>query len=180
MHPQHVQAATITAVLCTGPEFPCALADVLDSGFRANASAYWGPTGKPCCRLFSTMLPRASPGTMLAVDSQGKFVYLWGGGIGTSKLGLPLWLDVQLSQTYLTVPDVWSFSEFNSGTCNAAATTAVDSASATVAINGATPLPVMFGPCSPSAATGGPVAAGPRDSYQPHCLGSVQVRCRRP
>jgi hypothetical protein len=90
-------------------------------------------------------------GTMLAVDSQGKFVYLWGGGVGTNKLGVgPLWLDVQLSQNYVTAPGVWSLSEFNSGSCSAAATAAGDNILATVAINGATPLPVMTASVLPS------------------------------
>jgi PEP-CTERM motif len=100
-------------------------------------------------------------GTMFALDSQGKFVYLWGGGVGTNKLGVgPLWLDVQLSQSYVTVPGNWTFSEFNSGNCNAAATAAGDNILATVAINGATPLPVMNGVCSPFAVAGGPVGVG--------------------
>jgi hypothetical protein len=71
-----------------------------------------------------------------------------------------LWLDVQLSQTYVTTPGNWNFSEFNSGACNAAATAAGDNALATVAINGAALLPVMNGVCSPFNVAGGPVGVG--------------------
>jgi hypothetical protein len=157
-HPQPAQAATVTAVLCAGPEFPCLPGNTLDSGFRTNSI---GPLLGNRYTILPFVFDDASvnfTGTMLAVDSQAKFVYLWGGGVGTSKLGVgPLWLDVQLSQTYVTVPGVWSFSEFNSGNCNAAATAAGDNILATVAINGATPLPVMNGVCSPFAVAGGPV-----------------------
>ena len=158
--PQQAQAALVTAVLCSGAEFPCLPADTIDSGFRANNVAV----------LFAnryTLLPFTFDdafanftGTMLAVDSQGKFVYLWGGGVGTNKLGLKLWLDVQLSQSYTTVAGNWSFSEFNSGGCNAAATAAGDNVLATLAINGATPLPVMNGVCSPFNVSGGPAVVG--------------------
>jgi len=161
VHPQQAHGATVTAVLCAGAEFPCLPANTLDSGFRANnvntllANRY---------TLLSFVFDDASAnftGTMLAVDSQGKFVYLWGGGVGTSKLGGgPLWLDVQLSQSYVTVPGTWSFSEFNSGGCNANATAAGDNILATLAINGATPLPVMNGVCQPFNVSGGPVAVG--------------------
>src|SRR5260370_42443175 len=76
--PQQAQAALVTAVLCSGAEFPCLPADTNDSGFRANNVAV----------LFAnryTLLPFTFDdafanftGTMLAVDSQGKFVYLLG------------------------------------------------------------------------------------------------------
>src|SRR6266581_9563051 len=158
VHPQQANASTVTAVLCAGPEFPCLPGNTLDSGFRTDG------VGTLLANRY-TLLPfvfdDASAnftGSMLAVDSQGKFIYLWGGGVGTNKLGVgPLWLDVQLSQSYLTVPGNWSFSEFNSGNCNAAATAAGDNILATVAINGATPLPVMNGVCNPFAVAGGPV-----------------------
>ena len=160
-HPQRAHAATVTAVLCAGAEFPCLPADTLDAGFRSNG------VGTLLANRY-TLLPFVFDdasvnftGTMLAVDSQGKFVYLWGGGVGTSKLGVgPLWLDVQLSQSYVTAPGVWSFSEFNSGSCNAAATGAGDNILATLGINGATPLPVMNGVCTPFNVSGGPVGVG--------------------
>ena len=159
--PQPAHAATVTAVLCAGPEFPCLPGNTLDSGFRSNT------VGTLLANRY-TLLPFVFDdasvnftGTMLAVDSQGKFVYLWGGGVGTSKLGVgPLWLDVQLSQSYVTTPGVWSFSEFNSGNCNAPATAAGDNILATLAINGANPLPLMNGVCSPFNVTGGPVGVG--------------------
>src|SRR2546430_6853732 len=116
MHPQQAHAATVTAVLCAGPEFPCLPGNTLDSGFRTNGV---GPLLANRYTLLPFIFDDASvnfTGTMLAVDSQAKFVYLWGGGVGTSKLGVgPLWLDVQLSQSYVTAPGVWSFSEFNIG-----------------------------------------------------------------
>ena len=159
VQPQPARAALITAVLCSGPEFPCnaALGHVIDAGFRANgvnvlnANRY---TLLPF--IFDDAFANFS-GTMLAVDSQGKFIYLWGGGVGTDKTGAQMWLDVQLSQSYQTVAGNWSFSEFNSGACNAAATAAADRVVATLAINGATPLPVMDAACSPFNKTGGPV-----------------------
>src|SRR5712692_7431776 len=137
-HPQRAHAATVTAVLCAGAEFPCLPADTLDAGFRSNG------VGTLLANRY-TLLPFVFDdafanfsGTMLAVDSQGKFIYLWGGGVGTSKIANvgPLWLDVQLSQSYVTLPGLWSFSEFNSGSCNAAATAAGDNILATLAING--------------------------------------------
>src|SRR5258708_14993310 len=111
---QRAQAALVTAVLCSGAEFPCLPADTIDSGFRANNVAV----------LFAnryTLLPFVFDdafanftGTMLAVDSQGKFVYLWGGGVGTDKgtAAIPLWLAVPLSQSYTTVAGNWSSSAF--------------------------------------------------------------------
>ncbi|MEP6962162.1 MAG: hypothetical protein ABI995_08790, partial [Acidobacteriota bacterium] len=159
--PQPARAATITAVLCVGPEFPCLPGNTLDSGIRTDGV---GLLGTNRYSLLPFLFDDASvnfTGTMMGLDSQGKYIYLWGGGVGTSKLGIgPLWLDVQLSQTYVTVPGNWSFSEFNNGSCNAAATAAGDNVLATMAINGATPLPVMNGVCSPFSVAGGPVGVG--------------------
>jgi PEP-CTERM motif len=161
VQPQRAQASLATAVLCSGAEFPCLPADTLDSGFRTNN------VGVLLANRY-TLLPfvfddafASFSGNMLAVDSQGKFVYLWGGGVATNKFGsTKLWLDVQLSQSYTTVAGNWGFSEFNSGGCNAAATGAGDTVLATSAINGATPLPVLNGVCSPFNVSGGPVVVG--------------------
>jgi hypothetical protein len=158
LQPPPAHAAVITAVLCSGPEYPCNpfLGHVVDSGIRFNNAGVIGANRYTILPFIFDDAFANFTGTMFALDSQGKFIYLWGGGVGTDKTGAQMWLDVQLSQTYQTVPGNWSFSEFNSGGCNAAATAAMDRVSATLAVNGGLPLPVLNGACSPFNTAGGP------------------------
>jgi hypothetical protein len=87
VHPQQAHAALVTAVLCAGPEFPCLPGNTLDSGFRNDG------VGTVLANQY-TLLPFVFDdasvnftGEMLAVDSQGKFVYLWGEESAPANLG---------------------------------------------------------------------------------------------
>jgi hypothetical protein len=80
----------------------------------------------------------------VAADSGGQYIYSWGTGVATdfAPLGTGLYLDVTISQNYITVPGLWGFSELNVGTCNATAALNASTSLVQGSVNGAL-LPVL-------------------------------------
>jgi hypothetical protein len=71
-----------------------------------------------------------------------------------------LYLDVAVSQNYVTAPGVWSFGELNVGSCNAAAGAAGSTSTVLGLVNGA-PMAPLTGLCpGPFAVGSGPYVAG--------------------
>jgi hypothetical protein len=109
-------------------------------------------------------------GNILTVDLAGSNIYVWGGGAATN-LANPLpggfYLDVAISENYVTAAGVGLFSEFNSGTCTNNTIGTASGVAASLGVNGGF-MPVMgnFGDCVAGGGPGGVLtgfnfAAGP-------------------
>jgi hypothetical protein len=138
-------AITIAAQLCNGADFFCnAGGDVIiDSGIRTNGVGILpGNTRSILGFTFTDALVTFS-GTMVSADSAGKFIYLWGSGAATAQAGAAGdYLDVAISQTYVTTPGFWNWSEIDVGTCDANAKAAASTSLVQGIVNGTT-LPVL-------------------------------------
>jgi len=157
MLPSVAHATTVTAVLCSVNVYPCPAAFILDAGTRSYGPALLGANQYVILPFnFNDAISNFS-GTIMATDSRGQFTYLWGGGIGTDKTGAAMWLDVAISQTFLTIPGPAAYSEFNRGGCNASATLDGSFVQTTAAVNGNPfALPVLTGNCGAFNVKGGP------------------------
>src|SRR5258708_24647324 len=122
LQPQPAQATTIIARLCSDPDCNPNAGHLLDFQLLSNGVSVLLSNRYTVFPFVFNDASANFSGTMLAVDSQGEFVYLWGGGIGTNKTGAQLWLDIQFIQSYQTSYVNTAFSAFNSGSCNSAAT----------------------------------------------------------
>jgi hypothetical protein len=156
-------ATLVTATLCTGSDFLCnAPGDiVVDSGFRANGVGILG-ANRYALLPFAFNDPSVNfTGTVVVADVAGQFIYSWGtgtatafdvsgtgggnplaGGTGGAFDGIGLYLNVTISQSYLTVPGPWGFDELNVGDCNATARANGSTSLVQGVVNG-TPLPVV-------------------------------------
>src|SRR3954449_12051127 len=116
IQPKPAQAMVVSAVECTVVVFPCPAANIVAAGFRANGVGILGANR-------FTLLPFAFgnadvsfTGTLLGTDTPGG-IYIWGGGVATNLLAANFYLDVQISQNYVSAPGIHPFSEFNIGNC---------------------------------------------------------------
>jgi len=158
--PKPAHATTVAATLCIGPEYPCAPADVLDSGIRANGVGLLGPN-RWAALPFVFSDPQASfTGNVFVADAGGTFIYSWGTGVATmAPTAINLYLDVAIAQNYVTAPGVWNFAELNVGSCNAAAGAAGSTSTVRGFVNGA-PMAPLIGLCpGPFALGSGPYVA---------------------
>jgi hypothetical protein len=160
--PNQAKATTVAAVICTGAEFPCLPADVVDSGIRANGVGLLGPNRYAILPFSFSDALMSFNGTVAVADSAGKFIYSWGTGTATAGgLGIGLYLDVGITQNYVTAPGGWGISEMNVGTCNATAAANASTSLLQGAVNGVA-LPVLgaIGDCAiaPFAYGAGPFA----------------------
>ena len=155
--PARTDATTVTAVLCRGAEYPCAPADILDSGVRGNGVSLLAANSYAILPFTFNDALASFTGNIMVTDSRGQYTYLWGGGVGTDKTGGAMWLDVAISQTYVTVPGIAAYSEFDRGGCNTSATLDGSFVQATAAVNGNPfALPVLTGTCPAFNVRGGP------------------------
>jgi hypothetical protein len=160
IQPRPAQALAVTAVECTVIAFPCPIANIVDSGFRADGVGLLGANRFTVLPFVFGNADVTFSGTLLATDLLGANVYIWGGGAAT-YIGGPgnFYLDVQISQNYVTAGGVGGFSEFNVGNCTANTVGTSSGAAATLGVNGVF-MPVMGssgpGPGGDCLAAGGP------------------------
>jgi hypothetical protein len=154
MLPTSAHAGVVTATLCTGADFFCnAPGDtVVDSGIRSNGVGLLG-VNRFAIQPFAFADARLNfTGTVVVADRGGQFIYSWGTGVATAfdpllngaSGGIGLFLDITISQNYLTVPGVGAFAELNAGTCNATASANASTSLVQGVVNGVT-LPVLGG-----------------------------------
>ena len=162
--PQPTHATVVSAVICIGPEYPCTPADTIDSGFRANGVGLLGVNRWAALPFTFSDALLSFTGNIFVADS-GAAIYSWGQGVavetaaGQAFQGLNnLYLDVAITQNYVTAPGLWKFAEMNVGSCNAAATAGNDSSTVLGLVNGALMAPLP-GVCSPFALGAGPYLA---------------------
>jgi hypothetical protein len=126
--PKPAHGAVVTAVLCTGADFFCNQPGdvVVDSGIRSNGiNVLASNTFSVMNFNFNDPLVNFN-GRVVVADRAGQFIYSWGTGTATAfdpllngaSGGIGLFLDVTISQNYLTVPGLWGFKEINVGNCN--------------------------------------------------------------
>ena len=158
--PRQAQAIVVTAVECTVVAFPCPAANIVDAGFRANGVGVLGANRYTVLPFAFGNADVTFSGTLLATDLFGSNIYIWGGGAATYIGGAGnFYLDVQISQNYITAGGVGGFSEFNVGTCTANTVGTSSGVAATLGVNGGfMPVlgssgPVFGGDC---VAAGGP------------------------
>jgi len=120
--PQQAHATLVTAVECSVNIFPCPAPFIIDAGFRANGVGLLGPNQFAALPFVFNNADVVFAGNILTVDLAGINIYIWGGGAATNLRNNPLfpggfYLDVAISENYVTAPGVALFSEFNNGTC---------------------------------------------------------------
>jgi hypothetical protein len=158
-NPKAANATLVTAVECAVNIFPCPAASVIDAGFRANGVGLLGPNQFALLPFVFGNGDVTFSGTILTVDLFGANVYIWGGGVATNLAAPPggFYLDVQISQDYVTAPQANApFSEFNVGNCTNNTIGTASGVAATLGVNGNF-LPVMgnFGDCVAGGGPGG-------------------------
>jgi hypothetical protein len=144
--PTSAHATVVTASICTGADFFCnAPGDVVvDSGFRSNGVGLLGANRFAIQPFVFNDARMNFTGTVVVADLAGQFIYSWGTGVATAfdPGGIGFFLDVTISQNYLTVPGPGAFAELNSGTCNATAAANASTSLVQGVVNGVT-LPVL-------------------------------------
>jgi len=119
--PQVASATSIVAAVCTVSTYPCPPLFTLDLGGRTNGVGILGPNRYALLPFRFNDLNASFNGAILATDIAGKYVYLNATGIANNNLNSGFWLDVYVTQSYITRPGLWGFSEWNIGSANAAA-----------------------------------------------------------
>jgi len=159
--PQQAHATLVTAVECSVNIFPCPAPFIIDAGFRANGVGLLGPNQFAALPFVFNNADVVFAGNILTVDLAGINIYIWGGGAATNLRNNPLfpggfYLDVAISENYVTAPGVALFSEFNNGTCTNNTIGTASGVAASLGVNGAF-MPVMgnFGDCVAGGAPGG-------------------------
>jgi len=113
--PQPGHANIVSAVRCATQTYPCV--GVLDSGIRNDGINVLGPNQFDIRNFFFQDAFVTFSGTMMATDVGGQWVYLWGSGTATDRLGGALVLDVAFTESYVTVPGIWTFNDMIQGGC---------------------------------------------------------------
>lgn len=132
---EQAQATTMTAtVTCfAGPCFN-------DAGIRTNFVGVLGFNRYAVLPFLFSDANASLAGTVVVADfliGRSNFIYLYGYGVGTqSALGGGFFLSSAITQNYLTLGGVGSFSAFNIGTCNVTGVIAGDGAIMTPYVNG--------------------------------------------
>jgi hypothetical protein len=172
IQPRQAQAMTVSAVECSVVAFPCPIANIIDSGIRSNGVGLLGANRYTVLPFAFNNATVTFSGTLLATDLLGIYTYIWGGGAAT-YIGGPgnFYLDVQISQNYVTAGGVGLYSEFNIGNCTANTVGTVSGVAATLGVNGnflpvlGSSGPIFGGDCLPAGGPGGTPgftqAAGP-------------------
>src|SRR5438874_9196482 len=118
--PHQAHATMVTVVQCSVNIFPCPVPFVIDSGFRTNSVALIGPNQFAALPFVFNNADVVFAGNILTVDLAGINIYVWGGGAATNLANLlpgGFYLDVAISENYVTAGGIGFFSEFNNGTC---------------------------------------------------------------
>ena len=153
--PRQAQAIVVTAVECSVVVFPCPAIDVVDAGVRANGVGLLGPNRYTLLPFAFANADVSFTGNLLAMDLLGTNVYIWGGGVATNTAATGFYLDVQISQNYVTSPGIGQFSEFNIGNCTNNTIGTTSGVAAVLGVNGNS-----LGTMGSSGAFGGDCVAG--------------------
>ena len=121
VQPQMASATSIVAAVCTVGTYPCPALFTLDIGGRTNGVGILGPNRYALLPFRFNDLNASFNGAVLATDIAGKYVYLNVTGIANNNFNSGIWLDVYVTQSYITRPGLWGFSEWNIGSANATA-----------------------------------------------------------
>lgn len=159
--PPRANATLVTAVECSVNIFPCPAPFIIDAGFRANGVNLLGPNQFATMPFVFNNADVVFAGQVLTVDIAGTNIYVWGGGAATNLRNPPLfpggfYLDVAITENYVTAAGVGLFSEFNNGTCTNNTIGTASGVAASLGVNGGF-MPVMgnFGDCVAGGAPGG-------------------------
>ena len=118
VQPQMARATSIAAAVCTVGTYPCPPLFTLDIGARTNGIGILGPNRYALLPFQFNDLNASFNGAVLATDIAGKYVYLNVTGIANNNFNSGIWLDVYVTQSYVTRPGLWGFSEWNIGSAN--------------------------------------------------------------
>jgi len=134
-------ATTMTATLCDINIAPgaCPAADTLDFGVQTNFVGLLGINRWAIEPFAFSDATAAITGNIFVVDIGGRWIYLFGQGIAaanTGALAAPVFLNVAITQDYVTFPQVGAFVGFDTGFCNAAATGVGSGQTGFVFVNG--------------------------------------------
>jgi hypothetical protein len=124
---ERAQATTMTATLCDINVAPlgCPGADTLDFGVRTNFVGLLGPNRWAVLPFAFADATAGITGNIFVVDIAGRWIYLFGQGIAganTGALAAPVFLNVAITQNYITAPQLGAFIGIDTGFCNGAAT----------------------------------------------------------
>jgi hypothetical protein len=122
VQPQIGSATSIVAAVCTVGTYPCPAQFTLDLGARTNGVGILGPNRYALLPFRFKDLNASFNGAVLATDIAGKYVYLDVTGTANNNFNSGIWLDVYVTQRYITRPGLWGFSEWNIGSANGLAT----------------------------------------------------------
>jgi PEP-CTERM motif-containing protein len=121
LQPPMASATSIVAAVCTVSTFPCPPLFTVDIGGRTNGVGVLGPNRYAILPFAFNDLSASFNGNVLVTDIAGQFVYLNVTGIANNNFASGFWLDVYATQSYVTSPGLWGFSEWNIGSANALA-----------------------------------------------------------
>lgn len=121
LQPQIASATNIVAEVCTVGTYPCPPAFIFDIGVRGNGVGILGPNRYTLLPFRFNDVAASFNGAVLATDIAGKYVYLDVTGVANNNFASGFWLDVWVTQRYITRPGLWGFSEWNIGAANATA-----------------------------------------------------------
>ena len=121
VQPQMASATNIVAAVCTVGTYPCPPAFTFDIGGRTNGVGILGANRYTLLPFRFNDAAASFNGTVLATDIAGRYIYLDVTGVGNNNFDSGFWLDVWVTQSYITRPGLWGFSEWNIGSANLAA-----------------------------------------------------------
>lgn len=160
--PHRAQATTITATLCdiNVGAGACPVVDTLDFGVRFNFVPLLGINRWAWLPFSFSDATATATGNVFVVDIAGTWIYLYGQGVVSGNgAAIPVFLNLAITQDYLTFPQPGTFSGIDAGFCNAAAGLAGSGQTGFAFVNGA-PLASAGGTaCNAFLQTFGPLGA---------------------
>jgi len=151
--PQPAKAAAMTATLCDINVAPgaCPLADTLDFGVRFNGVPLLGINRWAWLPFAFQDATAGVSGNVFVVNIQGRWIYLYGQGIANgNNAAIPVFLNVAITQNYLTTIPFGTFIGVDSGVCNGAATAAGSGQTGFPFVNGFALGPAAGGTACPA------------------------------
>ncbi len=121
VQPQMASATSIVAAVCTVGNYPCPPLSTFDIGGRSNGVGILGPNRYALLPFAFNDAAASFNGAILATDIAGRYIYLNVTGVANNNFAAGFWLDVWVTQSYVTRPGLWGFSEWNIGSANLAA-----------------------------------------------------------
>jgi hypothetical protein len=122
--PQRADATTMTATLCDINVAPgaCPVGDTLDFGVRYNNVPLLGINRWAILPYTFVDGTAGITGNIFVVDVAGAWIYLYGQGVAAgNNAAFPVFLNVAITQNYLTTIAGGTFVGIDGGFCNAAA-----------------------------------------------------------